>query len=200
MSDVSFDGINKIITVASGITSIDIQDVYSRWKDWTQVSDNLKYPKAFSVVGGDPTITDQYITPYYFLENQWRMRPYEGNHTLEVNGIVLTIEGGGTQPFLHTLGDYNVSIRSIVPIRTETVVSNDVEGLASTILDAEDGIETNVTLKEALRVILSVLAGKTSIVEGTPTQMKFRDVNDTKWRLIADVEDSERTSVNLDTS
>lgn len=198
MSDVSFDGINKLITVVSGITSIDIPDVYSRWKDWVQDSDNAKYLLAFTVVGGDPTVTDQYITPYFFLQNGWRMRPYEGDHTLEVNGIVLTAEG--EHPFIHTDGEYNVLIRSIVPIRTETVISNDVEGLASTILDAEDGIETNVTLKQALRVILSVIAGKSAIVVGDPTQMKFRDVGDTKWRVIADVEDSERTSVSLDTS
>ena len=79
--DVAFDGPNRLIIVQSGINTIDITDVYSRWKDWVQVSDNSKYFKAFSVVGGDPTVSGQYITPYYYLQNSAFPHELQLNHS-----------------------------------------------------------------------------------------------------------------------
>jgi len=54
---------------------------------------------------------------------------------------------------------------------------------ATDLLDLVDGVETGVTLREALRIALSVLAGKLSGANtNTPA---FRDINDTKDRLTA---------------
>ena len=60
-------------------------------------------------------------------------------------------------------------------------------------------IEGSVTAEEALKTILSVLAGKTTIVKGSGTTatVKFRDVNDTRDSVTATMNGSQRTNVIL---
>lgn len=118
----TFDGANQLIICLAGTDAIDIAYLYSRWKDWVLVGDNSKYLKAFQVVGGDPTTGDKIITPYFFLTNGWKIRPQEANHVLSVIGILLTSDD--SNPFVDTLGQWRISIRSILPIYTETVMVN----------------------------------------------------------------------------
>jgi hypothetical protein len=117
----TFNGSTKIVSLTSGTTILDVRDIYSRWKDWV-ISDGANFLPAFQVVGGDPIdeIAGVYVTSYFFLTNGWRIRPQEANHKLNVvNGILLTIEG--TDPFLSTLGTYNVLVLYSQPIKSETV-------------------------------------------------------------------------------
>ena len=67
------------------------------------------------------------------------------------------------------------------------------------LLDLIDGVESGLTLREALRVIVAANAGKLS---GADTlSVTIRDTNDTKDRITAVVdEDGNRTSVTLDSS
>lgn len=58
-------------------------------------------------------------------------------------------------------------------------------------------IDGNLTFKEALAVIVSVLAGKSTIADGV---VSFRDVADTKNRVAATMTGSERASIVLDGS
>ncbi len=70
---------------------------------------------------------------------------------------------------------------------------------ADALLDRSAGVETSYTLRQALRVILSAAAGKLS--GGATTTNTFRDVNDTKDRIVATVDDDgNRTAVTLDVS
>jgi len=195
MSEVSFDGINRLIIAGTGTTALDVASMYSRWKEWVATSDNSKFLPAFSVVGGDPTIEGQYMTSYFFLENGWKIRPYEGNHVLNVSGIVLSRDG--QSPFVTTLGNYNVSIRSIVPVRTETVIMGGSMISPEDLLDFDDGIEPSMTMRQALQIMLAVLAGKTSITGQHPTIMKFRDTTDTKDRATFEVEGSDRVNAEF---
>ena len=65
----------------------------------------------------------------------------------------------------------------------------------------EAKVEGNYTLKEALRLMLAVAAGKTDIdTSGANPVVKFRDVNDTKDRITAVMTGSERTTVTKDVS
>jgi hypothetical protein len=67
------------------------------------------------------------------------------------------------------------------------------------ILDAANGVETSFTLRQALRLILSALAGKLSGA-GT-TSIAIRDINDTKDRIDATVDASgNRTAVTTNVS
>lgn len=104
----TFDGPNKLIILDNGTTSITVQSVYSDWKKWMLLSDNAKYLPAFSVIGGEPTVSGQYLGSTYFINNGWKIRPYEGNHTLVVSGNLLSSDG--SSPFVSTIGNFRVLI------------------------------------------------------------------------------------------
>jgi hypothetical protein len=128
----SFDGVTKIISLTNSTTVLDVKDLYSRWKDWSQ-NGGSNYLQAFSPVGGDPVDENQgiYVTGYFFLTNGWRVRPQEANHKLNVkNGVLLTLEG--EDPFLSTLGTYNVLVLYSQPVRSEsTIIETGTSGLTS---------------------------------------------------------------------
>jgi hypothetical protein len=109
------------------------------------LSYNAKFPQAFRVVGGDPTTGGNSITPYFFLDNGWKIRPYEGNHTLTVNGIILTTDD--SDPFTDTIGNWRIKIKSIVPIYAESVLS---EGSSSTVDAASIWNYSNRTLTQSV--------------------------------------------------
>ena len=94
---VVFDGVYKIIYVSEGITSINVQeDIYSDWKEWVQVNDNAKYIQALSAVGGDPITDTQFLGTTYFLENGWRLKPWDSDvpYILSIDGNLFTREPG----------------------------------------------------------------------------------------------------------
>jgi hypothetical protein len=62
-------------------------------------------------------------------------------------------------------------------------------------MDISAGIETSVTLRQAIRIMLAVLAGKTSIAGAVAT---FRNVGDTKDRVTATMTGSQRTTMVVD--
>ena len=109
----TFDGPNKIITINNGETEIDTQrDLYSAWKRWTLDQDNAKYLQAFRTVGGDPIGAGQTVSAYFFLLNGWRVRSWEGDHFLTVDGNLFVDEGG--TPFISTIGNYQIVISLVV--------------------------------------------------------------------------------------
>lgn len=119
---ITFDGVSKIITLSIGTVELSVSDLYSRWKDWILVSDNSKYLSAFSVVGGDDiSLADGTKVPLYaFLENGWRIRPQEANHTLNVKSGILLVAGGG-DPFINTIGSFVVRVNYQQPVQAITV-------------------------------------------------------------------------------
>ena len=125
-------GSTKIIQLSVGTTTLDLKDMYSRWKEWIVASGsgelNALYP-----VGGDPVDESQgiYVASYLFLNNGWRIRPQEASHTLKViNGIIVTVEGDS--PFVQTQGSYNVLIQYSQPVQAQaTVTETGVSGLTT---------------------------------------------------------------------
>jgi len=68
----------------------------------------------------------------------------------------------------------------------------------TSLLDLSNGVESGFTLRAIMRIISSVLIGKASGFDlNTPT---FRDLNDTKNRVISTTNATGRTSVTLDTN
>lgn len=85
--NVVFDGDNLLIKVNEGVTTLDIQtDLYSDWKEWFQTGTNSKFLPALRTIGGDPTIQEKIVAPYFFLMNGWKIKPYSWNHTLNLIG------------------------------------------------------------------------------------------------------------------
>jgi hypothetical protein len=69
--------------------------------------------------------------------------------------------------------------------------------IATAVLDVANGIETSITPREALRLILAACAGKLS--GAATTTVTIRNVGDTKDRLVATVDsDGNRTAISTD--
>jgi len=103
----TFDGPNKLILINNGVTLIDIKiHLYSSWKQWVLNRDNAKYEQAMRGVGGDPTIEGRFLGSTFFLENGWKIRTWEGDHRLTVEGNLFASDG--SNPFVPTVGDWNI--------------------------------------------------------------------------------------------
>ena len=117
----TFDGANKRIII-TGTDTFSATDLYSRWKDWVQTSDNSKYDEAFRAVGGDIPA----IPLYLFLLNGWRVRPMEASHNLTITGN-LFVDGGGV-PVVSTLGTYQVNVNYTVPVQAQGIATSGSTG------------------------------------------------------------------------
>lgn len=129
---VVFDPESKLIIIDDGITSLNVKsDIYSAakrlWKENT-ILNKLRFP--FRVLGGDPLGGELSAGAYYFLQNQngnnWRIRPYEGDHELTISGN-LYAEDPDLPIFIPTVGDYTVQIRLETSSLTQVAT---VSGLA----------------------------------------------------------------------
>jgi hypothetical protein len=189
----NFDGIRKLIIVHPEVTSLDVKtDIYSDWKEWVQLRDNAKYLQAIRSIGGDPIGGGKYAGDIYFLINGWKVY---FDHSVNVTGIIYSDDG--LNPFT-------------VPTDTN-IVTNTVSNLVQSITTGGGGgaddvwnyiLESGYSAKMLIRLLAAVQMGKTDITNlgGGNAQVAFRDVNDSKDRVIANMTGSERTSVTLDPS
>lgn len=178
---IEFDGPNKLI-VLDGAAELSVADLYSRWKDWWSSDDNSKYLASFRTVGGDSidASAGTSIPLFAFLINGWRIRPSENNQTLVVNGGVL-LSDDGDDPFVDTLGQYNVRINYQNPVQAIGVSSggavvdqNDVTQMLRTnrqilalvaamdpsIIIASGGAVSDAAILRILRTILALTASQ----------------------------------------
>jgi hypothetical protein len=120
----TFDGPNKIITPTdapvANVIDVDVQDLYSRWVDWMLTSDNSKYAQAMRVVGGDPLPGAKQLGLTYFLLNGWKIRPYEADHTFNLDGNLYSEDG--SSPYVSTVGSFNVTIINSVSNLVDSTV------------------------------------------------------------------------------
>lgn len=115
---VTFDGVNRLILINAGETEIDVkEDIYSNWKEWTRVRDNSKFPTAITVIGGEAIGAGTFVGATYFLENGWRIKPYQGNYIISFNGNIYTRESGGN-PVIPTSGVSANFVRSSIVAST----------------------------------------------------------------------------------
>jgi hypothetical protein len=114
---IIFDATNRRIILDSA--TVTVSHIFSRWEDWVAQGDNIKYLPAFRTVGGDALLIGLDVPFYFFLTNGWRIRPMEADHTLVIDGN-LFVDGGG-DPIVPTLGNFNVLIRSVVPMQAQVV-------------------------------------------------------------------------------
>lgn len=114
---LSFDGSTKIVTITTD-TTVSVLELWSRWVDWFLTSDNSKYPLAMSQIGGNDidTVAGTTIPIYLYMLNDWKIKPKEANHTLNITGGILLVDGGG-DPFTNTSGSYIVRINYQQPVQ-----------------------------------------------------------------------------------
>lgn len=115
---ITFDGANKRIILDSADVTAD--EIWSRWVDWH--SANLQWPLAMRSLGGDSLGGSLYLATYFFLLDDWRIRPMEADHTLNITGNI-NVDGGGI-PVVPTLGTYKVVVQYTVPVQAQAVGFN----------------------------------------------------------------------------
>lgn len=146
MAKVTFNGIDKLIVVNTNINELNVGvDIYSEWKRWSQFGDNLKYLPAMTVIGGDPISEITKLGATYFFINGWKLRPYEGNHTLQITGNLYCDDG--SVPIINTIGVFNVNVISTVSAIVEREVISSSGGSsvdANTYATACDSIYVDV--------------------------------------------------------
>lgn len=123
---VTFDGTNKLVIIDDGITELTVKEMYSAWKDWVLTDDNSKYAQAFAAIGGDSLPGGRFLGTTYFLENGWKIRPYEGDHVFTLLGNLY--DRGGGNPFVSTVGSYNVLINLTTSNLIDTVSTGGSSG------------------------------------------------------------------------
>lgn len=70
---VTFDPINKYVTINPGVTDINVQrDLYSASKEWLKFENNLRWKRPFRAAGGD-AIPGGILGRTFFITNGWRI-------------------------------------------------------------------------------------------------------------------------------
>jgi hypothetical protein len=191
----SFNGVSRVITITNQ-TVMSVRDVYSRWADWMAQSDNAKYLPAFNPVGGQAidAANGTSIPIYAFLQNGWKIKPQESNHTLSVNDGVLLVDGGG-DPFVNPTGSFVVRINYQQPVQAITVSTGGTAGANPW----DQVIEGGYTAADLVRIMSAALAGKVSGA-GTATET-FRSITDDRNAIIASVDaNGNRTAIAINPS
>lgn len=161
MSTYTFDGPNRIIILSQGSTSLDVRLLWSEWVNWYLLSDHSKFLQACSCVGGQEVTSLTRIPIYIFLENGWRIRPQESNHTLEVVNGFLVVSGGG-DPFINTQGPFTVRVNYQQPVQAIAYNSTSIDPAA---------------LSARLQILEKVLCNKTILDKSTGLMTLFDDDN-----------------------
>lgn len=181
---ITYDTVNRLFIVNSGVTVIDAKiDLYSDAKeDWLTDPTLRKFKFPILAIGGNQISPGKFVSPFYILQHGWKVRPQEADHTLTIQGNLITSDASPV--FVTTLGAFNVFIDREVTSNSLTV-STGAAAIADIWNHALDGA---MTAKELMAIMAAVLAGKVSGA-GTGTEV-FRDVNDVKDRVIATVDNS----------
>lgn len=108
------DTTNKLFIVKPGITSFDVLvDLYSDAKEhWLADSVAIGFDFPIRAVGGNPLPGANELGRTFFLANDWKIRPDEVGHQLNVNGNLYSEDG--SNPYVPTLGNFNVFVNSTV--------------------------------------------------------------------------------------
>jgi len=192
MATVAADADARIIDITTapvgGIVSLDVRlDLYSALKDdWrtTAALQKVKFPfRSF----GDSIGANSQIGPYVFFDNAsgWRIRPYDADQELYVTGNIIgeaAVVGLSVPIWLGRAG------RDIVIFgQTSSQALTLDSGLMSEVVEPQGGY----TLKQALNVMLAVLAGQTA--NGGAT---LKTPDGTATRVLATLNgDNERTNM-----
>jgi hypothetical protein len=119
--DPSGPGLRIIEVDTGGNNELEITEIYSEWKVWSALSDNLKYPPAFRQVGSDPATDTENLDATFFLNtgDGWKIRPSERDHLLQINGNIWT-DPPNENPIAPTLGGFTVLVREKVSVAVGT--------------------------------------------------------------------------------
>jgi hypothetical protein len=73
------------------------------------------------------------IPIYAFLQNGWKLKPQESNHTLNVIDGILLVDGGG-DPFINTTGSFVVRVNYQQPVQAISFSTSGGPALTPTLI------------------------------------------------------------------
>ncbi len=210
---IAFDGPNLRIILDSGVTTLDIEDLYSRWKDFAKTGTNAKFPFAFDdSFGGNTIKAGLDAGPYFTLRNDlgWRLRPPEEDINILVTGNLIPADDT-LDMVVPTLGAFTVLLQGLQPITQ--VVQSGVSGLTAAESTQLFGLPSDTEIATAvwaaiaegtlsfaafMRIMGGALAGKTSGFDvAAPVH---RNISDSKDVITATTDLTGRTAVTVDGS
>lgn len=150
-----FDGIQKTITPLSQYSSIDVKtDIYSAWKSWVLDANNMSFPAAIRVIGGDQIGPGLFAGDTYFLMNGWKVIV---SHRLIVNGVLY--DDSGTDPFIISAGG---SVRSVVSNLVQSVSTSgsgavDYDAIANAVVSKIDSVSDMIVILNEIKTKVSSL-------------------------------------------
>lgn len=125
---VTFNELIKVIEIdeapdGNGDILIDVKtDLYSDGKEDWVVNENLrKFIFPIEAIGGNPLPGAKNLGTTFFLDSNWKIRPYNTDHRLIIDGNLYSSDG--SDPFLDTIDDYTVRIMQQVSDLVSTVSS-----------------------------------------------------------------------------
>jgi hypothetical protein len=134
----SFDGYGKLIFVSESVSTIDVQTIYARWKDWVRIQHdaedtNLKWAPAMRYSGSDP-IPGGFTGATFFMMNGWRL--VFNPNTTALSGVLFS-EDFPTAYWNYALAPiFPVSVSAVVNqvTTTQNIVSGDPASIAAAVL------------------------------------------------------------------
>ena len=159
-----FDGENKLIYVNPLVDAVSVkEDVYSNWKEWTQVRDNAKFPPAIRVTGGDPIAgTTSFTGDTYFLINGWR---FIIDHSVAIDGVIYSDDF--PSPFVQIAGTQIVTNK--VSSLVQTVTTESIGGITiPSVQDIRQEMDVNSSK-------LQLIKEKTDTITQPPTPAAIAD-------------------------
>jgi hypothetical protein len=182
----TFDGPNKIITLGDpGISPTQsVPDIYSEWKTWSRLSDNLKWLPAFDLsVGGNDTNPPEKLDGYFFVRNDlgWRVKPFEATGVTTLAGNLFAFDTG-TALYIATTGSFTAFIIGSVSSKA-LAVETGVSGLTPTESTQLGDIDTttqsmDITLTSvdsrlaSAETTLSSIDATVTLMDGTVTTLR----------------------------
>ncbi len=134
MASFEFDGVTKIIRLGVGTVQFSASTVYSEWKRWATQGDNTKFEPAFDLaVGGNPLGGNILLGSYYFLQNGWKIRPWNADHTLVIEGNLFPVPDDAGL-FVSTVDPFNVLIAMRTSSLTQQVLVEQANAINEEVL------------------------------------------------------------------
>jgi hypothetical protein len=193
----TYDTVNRRFLLNVGVTTLDAKTEFYAWvkHDWLTNSSLNKFAFPIESIGGQDLGGGISISPYYSLRYGWRVQFAAADQDIVIVGNIIT--DTGDNPVVDNPGAYDHSVRFVLSANSLTTDIGGAGLTADQVWDLANGVETNLTPREAMRLLAAASAGKLSGAAG-PT-VTIRNVGDTKSRIVATVDDDgNRTSVTTD--
>ena len=136
-SDISFDRVNRIITVAAPSTEVTIQDLLDTIRDWEDEPSQLNLASLATAGGKDSLGGGEFTGITLTLINDWRLA-FQARTTIVEEGTISLANGDGT-----ILTDASATFETN-GVEVGAIVVNKTDGSAASVVDVVS--ETQLTL------------------------------------------------------